>query len=244
MKKLLTTLATVGLAAAAFAQGTVNWSGVGSLFIAQTNGTVYSSFGANGGQATLGGTIGNTAGNTAANDTALGYSGFYYELLVGSSATAPTTAAGFAGWVDTTLGATNGAVSNGRIVQTAAGGAGGIAGNTQAAATGWLPGVTTNIIMVGWSANLGSSWSTVLGELQNWSTEGIANAYFGVSTVGSLAGGNANPGVSIFGANAGQINNPAGSPMELELLGTVPEPGTVALAIMGASSLLMLRRKK
>jgi hypothetical protein len=240
-KLLLTMLVGSGLSIAAFAQGTVEWTLVGSQLIGQTNCTVYSSFTPSG-TSPNGGTVGNTAGNTLANNTALGYQGYYYELLVSATAsTAPTVPSQLSSWSDTGLWATNGAVSNGRIIQ---GPAQGVAGNTQATAANWAAGVTENIILVGWSANLGSSWSTVLNELQNWNNYGFANAYFGVSSVGDLASGTANPGVLVFGSGPGQINNAAGNPLQLDVLTTIPEPGTMALAALGVGSMLLFRRKK
>ena len=234
MKKLALTIAAAGLTAAAFAQGTVNWTGVAGNFVGQTNGTVYSSFETSQGSPT-GGTVGNTLGNTAANDASLGFQGYYYELLVSSSAAAaPTTLAGLAAWSDTSLGATNSAASNGRIVQ--------VAGLQNSVANNWAVGNTEGIILVGWSANLGSSWSTVYTELQNWGSDSIANAYFGVSSFASTTIGSANPGITVLGS--GVINNAAANPEQLDLLGTVPEPGTMALAAIGGASLLLFRRKK
>ena len=230
MKKIvLTTLAVVGLAALASAQGTVQWTGVANALIAQTNGTVFSSFEAAGTANQLTGGPGNTLGSGATQ--------YYYELLVSSSSsTAPTTTAGLAAWSDTSLEAENGAAANGRITQ--------LNPSTDNVANNWAAGTSENVILVGWSANLGTTWSTVLNELQNWGADQIANAYFGVSSVGTLTSGTANPGVIVFGANAGQINNAAGSPEQLDLLGTVPEPGTMALAAIGGASLLLFRRKK
>jgi len=242
MKKLvLTTLAVSGLAVAAFAQGTVNWNGVGSSLIVQTNDTVYSSFSQIQGSTGVGST-GNTLGNTTANDTALGYNGYYYELLVSSTAVAaPTTWTQLAAWSDANLQATNGATSNGRIVQMGSGGAGGVAGNQQATASNWAATTTEGVILVGWSANLGTSYATALANAQDGNWTGIA--YWGVSSFGDLASNSGNPGVTIFGAGAGQINSGAGSPEILEPLG-VPEPGTMALAAIGGASLLLFRRRK
>jgi len=237
MKKLVLTIGcSVAVAGAALAQGTVNWTGVAGNFVGQTNATVYSSFEAANGTPT--GTQGATLGSTAANNTALGYSGYYYELLVSSSASsAPTTLAGLAAWSDTSLGATNSAASNGRIIQ--------VAGLQNSAANNWPSGSTEGIIMVGWSANLGTSWSAALATLDNWSTSGgIANAYFGVSSFGDMTISSANPGITVLGAGAGNIDNTGTSPMQLDLLQVVPEPGTLALAAIGGASLLMFRRKK
>jgi len=228
MKKILTTLAVTGLTAAAFGQGLVNWSGVAGLVIVQTNSTVYSSL--TGGAATGSGTVGNTAGS--------GTSVYYYELLVSSTATtAPTTAANLSSWLDTGLEAENSTAANGKIIQLNSGQSD-VANNLAA-------GATVNTVLVGWSSNLGSSWATVENELANWSADGIANAYFGTSIVGSYTGvASPGPGNPIFGAvNSGLIANPSSSPMQIDLL-QVPEPGTMALAALGGASMLLFCRKK
>jgi hypothetical protein len=247
MKKILTTLAVSAFTAGAFAQGFINWSGSGTSLIGQTNGTTYSSFVPAGGLA-LTGTVGGTMANNAANTTALGYQGYYYELLTSTTAVAdPSTVLGLGTWSDTGLGATNTFNVNtpGRIIQ-AGGGALVSAGN-------WPVGNTQAIILVGWSANLGSSWSTVLGELQNWGTQGAAfvnntanAAYFGVSSFGSGVQSVASTGTGnqVIGVSPGEIFNNSSSPMQLNELGVVPEPGTMALAALGGASMLLFRRKK
>jgi hypothetical protein len=248
MKKLvLTTLAITGLSLAAFAQGTVSWTGVAGTFIGSTNGGTYSSFSAVNGSTGVGST-GNTLGNNTANDTALGYNGYYYELLVSSSAgSAPTTFSQFSAWSDANLQATNGPGSNGRIIQTGTGGAGNVANNTQATANNWPASTTESVILVGWSANLGTTWATALANAQNQSfLAGLSSyAYWGVSSLGSLASASGNPGVTVFGTGVGQINN-AATPAVLQPLGVtaVPEPTTIALAAIGGASLLLFRRKK
>jgi len=236
MKKILTTLAITGLTVAAFAQGTVSWTGVAGNYIAQTNSTAYSSL--YGGGATGSGSIGATTGS--ANTL------FYYELLTSASLNTPPTAVSGAGslssWLDTGLEAQNGAGSNGRILQLNSG--------TAVVANNWPIGAVQNLIMVGWSANLGTTWATALGNLQNWAAAQatiVGPAYFGIgSSVGSLASNPGNPGVTVFGTGAGQINNGASAPNQLFLLpvSAVPEPGTMALAGLGGLSLLAFRRKK
>jgi len=227
-------LAISGWASASFAQGTVNWSGVANLFIATTNSGAVSSY-TPGGQLPAG--VAQTTGVTAASTTTL----FYYELLVSSSLTsAPGDKATLNSWLDTGLEAQNGGAANGRILQLGSG--------TAVTANNWASGTTMNVMLVGWSANLGTTYSAALAFLnspnfaanvQALSTE----AFFGTSAVGSLTIGSANPGISIFGTGPGQINNPAGTPMVMNVL-AVPEPATMVLAGLGGLSLLALRRKK
>jgi len=250
MKKILTTLAVSGLTLGAFAQGFINWTGAGSSMIVQTNGTVYSSF-EQAGSATLTGTVGATLPNSAANNTAIGYQGYYYELLTSVSAVAaPTTVGGLAAWLDTGLYATNSfSASAGRVIQTGPSGASALTGVNH-----WPADTTQAVLLVGWSANLGSTWSTVLNELQNWSTLGAAfgnntpnAAYFGVSSFGSGVASVASTETAnqVIGAAAGEIFNNASSPVQLDELGNVvPEPGTLALAALGGASLLLFRRRK
>ena len=242
----------MSFAIGSLAQGTVNWTAVGAAFQGQTNGTAYSSFVTSSGAAAASGTQGLTLGNNTANNTALGYSGYKYALLVGGSS-APTTVAEFSSWSNTGLAATNSGASNGRIVQILA--AGGL-GTSQSVANNWTAGASANIFLVGWSANLGSDWATALANLTSWSSvengfTGANAAYFGVSALGTLTSGTGNPGVTVFGVGAGQLNNsalntPAGTPLQMYQLAVVPtpEPGTMALAALGGASLLLFRRRK
>jgi len=245
MKKILTTLAVSGLSMAAFAQGYINWSGSSVSLISQTNGTVYSSFEPSTGAAAASGTQGATMVNNAGNNTALGYSGYYYELLTSASASsAPTTTAGLSAWADTGLGATSSTLAAGRLTQVNSG--------ATVAVNNWPVGNSQAIILVGWSANLGSSWSTVLGELTQWSADqaafiGANAAYFGESSFGSGVQSVASTGSAnqVIGAGAGEIYNPGANPMQLnELAVIVPEPATFALAAIGGASLLLFRRRK
>jgi hypothetical protein len=246
MKKTLAILAGASISSAAFAQGLVNWTGSAGLFEAQTNGTTYSSFESSSGGTALTGTVGNTAGNTAPNNAALGYAGYYYELLASATAVSgPATLASLSAWSDTGLSATNGAASNGKIGQDGTGSD--VANHTTA-------GNTYAFIVVGWSANLGTTWTAVLAELNTWQTSGSAflnntanAAYFGVSSFGSgvQVVGSPGPGNQVIGSSAGEILNNALNPAELyELPVTVPEPGTMALAALGSASMLLFRRKK
>ena len=244
MKKILTTVIASGFGLVVFAQGTVNWTGVGPSFIGQTNATVFSSF-----VASSGSPSGGSSGNTA-----LAVGGIYYYALLTSASlnTAPTSLTQFSGtlstaWLSTGLQATNNTGSNGRIVQYPA--------VQNAGTSNWVDTATQNILMVGWSANLGTTWASALANLNNWSnfgTNSIGPAFFGVGqSVGSLTIGSANPGITVLGASVGQINDTVSGagPLVMNILaipslGPVPEPSTMALAALGGASLLLFRRRK
>jgi hypothetical protein len=110
--------------------------------------------------------------------------------------------------------------------------------------TGWAPGVTNSYVLVGWSANLGSSWATIANENETgWGTE---QGSFGISSVGfGEAGGGPDslPAFSLFGSAPTAAGTPILSGFDLYDV-TIPEPGTLALATLGGASLLMFRRKK
>ena len=102
------------------------------------------------------------------------------------------------------------------------------------------------VLVAGWSANLGSTYAAAWNEIDNWATLGssvVGTAFFGLSNEGLLNPNPSSPGNTPFGAaGSGLINNPN---MQLnELLVTVPEPGTMALAALGGASLLLFRRRK
>jgi hypothetical protein len=231
MKKIvLTSICTLALAGGAFAQGTVNFATFIPTYITgQTNSTAFSSF--FGGGATGSGTVGVTA--TTAN-------GFYYELLwTASGASAPTTLTQLSTWTDSTYYAKNGGTAG--TLQAGNGNAG------TAIAT-LAPATTGSFLLAGWSANLGTNWSSVSTLLNNWAANSgtvVGNAYFGISHVGQVTpAGTGSPGVNLFGTVAsGLINSPA-TQLYLLPVAAVPEPGTLALAALGGASLLLFRRRK
>ena len=240
MKKLvLTSVSALALAGSVFAQGTVNWGTITpSYMTAGINNATYSAFvGTSAGQVTgIGG-----GGYTA---TAVAADGYYYQLLFlvnGAQIAAPTTLAGLNTF--TSSGVAETAVNNtgtaGRLsVVTSA---------TQAATpVAWSAGTSATIVLAGWSANLGNNYATVLGELNSWSTDYIANAYFGLSSSGYISPN----AVGVNGATLfNSATNPNGTPINspntpLYLLSPAPEPGTMALAALGGASLLLFRRRK
>jgi hypothetical protein len=230
MKKLVLTSAfALAVTGAAFAQGVIEWNGIGFAdFTAQTNTTVSSFVSAGGSKALTGGVVGNTVAGAAGS--------FYYELLYStSSSTAPTTLAALDSWVDTGLeGESSSASVAGRAMIPTA--------SQQTAVT--VPFSTaTSMMLVGWSANLGTTWSaasTVLNSV-NALASVVGTPFFGESSIGTvtpLAPGT-NPGQNVFGA-PGIVSTLT----QLDEVTAVPEPTTLALGAMGALSLLALRRKK
>jgi len=235
MKKLVITIGcALAVTGAAFAQGNINWSGVSAAFMtAQTNSTTYSSlsplFG--GGAASSGITA--SIGNTVA-----GAGNWYGELLYlagASQAPAPATLAALESWSDSGAEAT-GAASAGRWATVA-----GSAGFT----VPWSAGTTDSIVMVLWSANLGSTWAAAEAALNNWASDPITGAFLGVSSSGYITtlATSVSPGSTVFGTATAQ-GTPIDSLLTQMYALQVPEPTTMALSGLGGLALLLIRRRK
>jgi hypothetical protein len=236
MKKLvLTTVCALAVTGAAFAAGNVSWTGPSAAFItAQTNSTAYSPL--LGGGATGSGAVGVTSG------AGVNPAGYYYELLYttysGTQATIPSLSALLA-WNDTGLSATNGNTA-GRLADV----------NPNAGAqVPWSPGTTDSIVLVGWSADLGTTWGVVSNELATGSYKTVLGSnlgFLGVSTTGFITpfDTSTSPGSGVFGnGDVGQGTPIFSTNTQLFLL-PVPEPTTLALAGLGGLSLLLFRRQR
>jgi hypothetical protein len=233
MKKLvLTTVFALAVTGAALAQGFVNWGSApfGSI-TAQTNTSASPLFGGSG----TGGVAGVTLGAQS--------TGFYYELLYtsysggGALPTIPDLAA-LLTWKDTGLSATNSNTA-GRIQ---------VVNGNSAAAVPWAAGVTDSIVVVGWSANLGTSWLAV-SNLLSTQTVFADGSFFGVSTTGFIAAGSSSvAGATVFNnAPVAGTGTPIFSlltPLYALPTVVVPEPATMAFMGLGGLSLLLFRRRK
>jgi hypothetical protein len=237
MKKLiLTTVCVLAVTGAAFAQS-VNWGSISAAAMtAQTNSTTYSPL--LGGGSAIGGAVG---------PTGVGSLNTYYELLYttfsGTQATIPSLSALFT-WSDTGLGATNNPVSAGRLA---------VVNPNTAATVPWSGSTTDSIVMVGWSADLGTTWLGVSNLLAAAAAGNNAplqaqlagqQGFFGVSSTGYTASGSSNPGATLFATAANAQGLPIFSLLTPLYLVPVPEPTTLALAGLGGLSLLLFRRQR
>jgi hypothetical protein len=238
MKKLISTsVCVLAVAGVAFAQGNVNWGSVlPSAMTAVTNSTTYSPL--FGGGSTGNGAVGSTTGSAS-----LG-TGYYYELLYSSysgvQATQPSSFASLgSSWSDTGLSASN-SITAGRLS---------VINPNAGAQVSWSPGTTNSIMLVGWSANLGSTWLSASNYLANWATLGssvVGSTFFGESATGYITplSTATSPGAAVFGTAATAQGLPIFSLNTPLYIVPVPEPGTIALATLGGLSMLALRRRK
>ncbi len=241
MKRVLL-LAWLGIAATSFGQGSVNWAALPPVWLtAQTNSTQYSPFYCGYPAPTGGGSVGYTA-------SAISGLEYYYELLYntsfyGSRVPIPDLASLLGNWHDTGLTGTNGIGIAGRSVRPV--------NPNPATSVPWAVDVTNAIVLVGWSANLGTSWAAVSNVLANWDyySGGIqGQAFFGATATGYLTPNvyNGLPGPNVFGYAA----TPNGQPIyslntQLYLLPTaIPEPGVLAFAGLIGLSLVLIRHRR
>jgi hypothetical protein len=217
MKKILTLTVALGLAVSSYAQGLVS---LNSTFIFSTNSSA------------IGGTSGSTY-NVA--------SSYYYALLTindpSGSTTLPTVTTAsdlLSTWFFSGVVGTNATgIRVGQLNSTLA--------TPGVAANNWASGTTNFTIVVGWSANEGNNWTTISNSIATgiWANTTAAGV-FGWSAVGYGASTALAPAFTIFGSNPGQIS----SGFTMYQVAAVPEPSTIALAVLGGASLILFRRRK
>jgi hypothetical protein len=243
MKKLaLTIICALAVTGAAFGQANlVSFSPTRTIITFETNATVYSPLFGGGNAAGGTGVVGNPVGGLQYDFTLLYQTQSGYQVLATDKNVWDGT------WTDTGLTATNSSsfTTSGTIAQV------GSTGTT----VPWNTGTTNSIILVGWSANLGSTWvgvSNILSALANHNTAPLfaadpsgANAFFGESAFGYITPATSpNPGVAIFASAAGGSGLPISGLLQPLYLLPVPEPATMALAGLGGLSLLLFRRQR
>jgi hypothetical protein len=227
MKKILAILSLAAITTGLQAQGLVVFSTfAGTLKTNMTQSIWSQGIGNNGGSAS-----GNISGTA---------NGFYFTVLIAASS--PGT--NYPGNLNWTPALYAGSTMIGTNYPAVAGDMQGPKGSGATAIDNWGSGATESFVIVGWSANLGTSWSTVSTEMaNNWN--GIAgysaanDYFFGASTVGSGASGVPPLGTALqlFGTT-GTFSMFQVAPV------TVPEPATMALVGLGGLSLLLFRRRK
>lgn len=155
---------------------------------------------------------------------------YYYELIVAPQGTL-SVPNNLSGWTGVALG-TNTAIA-GRMFGN------NVDSSAAVQVAGYAPGTTAAFAVVGWSANLGSTYADVLA----WWNGGYGSyvpsypALFGISAVAPAVG------LAPFGD---PYNNVWGGiqGMNLYSVAVAPEPGTLALAALGAATLLRFRRRQ
>jgi len=162
---------------------------------------------------------------------------YYFEMLfiLNTGQAAPTPSfyqgSGLSGWTDSTLSGTNGNPITAKI--------NGEFGTTGIGVPGWASGASAFYVVLGWSANEGTTWASIASVLGGsaWTTLGANGGLFGYSTVGYVTSATSpSPAQLLFGGATGLINTGWD-------LNPVPEPSVLALAGLGGLSLLLLRRR-
>jgi hypothetical protein len=238
MKKTILTLAVLGaLSVPAFSQGLVYFTGGAS------NATKISTNSAVGGVAT---------GRTAGDNT------YYYALFASSSQTsiggnsaafsgnAGTYVFNATGWTLVGIAGNSQTLNGvGTFVASSQGstsaGQGALNTDGSLSVSGIAGAAAGNFVVVGWSANIGST----LAALEAWYNNPLgiqSQGWIGQSRIGigqTLGDNGQNATLNVMGTATTSINA-----FTMGEVPVVPEPGTLALAALGGASLLLFRRKK
>jgi len=185
----------------------------------------------------------NTSGSVSGKIVGTGVNGYYFELLYSSSLGATTAAditqaGNLAQWTDSAVFGNSQSSLNAGKIQSGA----------SVAAAGWTaPGASYDneraVVVVGWSGNYGTTYAAFLTSLAAGLTPG---GYYGFATGLNYAGGGNSslPQVNMWGNQTTLAGAGLNNGILNQVVGAVPEPGTMALAGLGGLSLLAFRRKK
>ena len=109
-------------------------------------------------------------------------------------------------------------------------------GSTAGFASSLTAGITYDDMVVGWSADMGTSWAQILSYAPSMGN--APGTFFGYSNVGTIT-------PTAAPANgAGIIAGGSAQPGKIILYQLMPEPTTLALVGLGGLSMLVLRRRK
>jgi hypothetical protein len=242
MKKLaLTIVCALAVTGAAFGQANLVSFAPGRTTITfETNAAAYSPL--------FGGGAAN--GSVAALGTPSAGFNYYFTLLYqsqsGYQALATDQNVWDGTWLDTGLTATN---SNSFVGQGAIASVG-----VGATTVPWNNPTTNSIVLVGWSADLGTTWvgvSNILAALSNGNNTPLATklagqqGFFGESAFGYLTPAvSPASGAAIFATSATGNGLPISGLLTPLYLLPVPEPATMALVGLGGLSLMLFRRQR
>jgi hypothetical protein len=229
MKKILLTSAAVALSSSLFAQGIVNFQNSSSA-----SGQV---------------SINSTPGGPETGKTPTTAGAFYFEFLY-SLSSAATENGSAAAYIPPATPVSNftpffavsdtGFTDSGLLAENTAS-AGRVLGPLNATINALSAGASYTGVVIGWSANIGTTYQALVSFLSAPSTlVGGTPAYIGESVVGTFTAGGGSTSVpnvlaatpAISGFVVGEVDSPT------------PEPTTLALVGLGSLSMLALRRKK
>lgn len=214
MKKLLTVAALTAATCVSFGQGVVNFNNSSSTLISA-------------------GTVPNASTGTSmpGSSTRL----YYFAVFMAPSGTVTgddQAAPGYADPLWQTVGGmnVNHATAVGRLATTA----------TAVVIPGVAGGGTADFIVRGWSSNAGATWAAALAFYNGGNP--AQDMWLGSSEIGNniILGDNGAIGTpTLFGVSGTQIGG-----FNMILYPSIPEPSSMALAGLGAASLLLFRRRK